>query len=175
MSTLVDIENPEFKDAVKRMVTNIIQELLSQEPPDSQIALMLHSHIRDFSEFRYEVRTNFEKIDNQFKKVDEQFKQVNAQFNKIDNQFKKVDEQFKQVNVQFNKIDNQFKQVDERFNKVEDRLDSIESTMATKKDLERFATKEDLERFATKEDLNAQTLKIIDAVKKIWVTEGAGQ
>ncbi|MEI6415687.1 MAG: hypothetical protein WCP34_15700 [Pseudomonadota bacterium] len=32
----------------------IIQELLSQQPPDSPIALMLHAHIRDFSEFRYD-------------------------------------------------------------------------------------------------------------------------
>ena len=99
---MIDVENPELENIVRRMVMKIIQELLYQQPPDSQIALMLHAHIRDFSEFRCEVRQKFEQVDS--------------------------------------------------------RLDRIENTMATK---------DDLKQFATKDDLNTQTIKIIDAVRKL--------
>jgi hypothetical protein len=164
MSTVVDIEKPEFENVVRQMVTKIIQELLSKESPESQIALMLHAHIRDFSKFRCEIQ-----------------RELSDFRHEVQTKFERIDSELNKINGKFNQVDEQFKQVDERFDQVDKRLDCIENTMATKEDLKQFATKEDLKQFATKEDLkqfatkedlNAQTLKIIDAVRRIWVTEG---
>jgi len=56
------------------------------------------------------------------------------------------------------------------FGSVEKRLKKIESTMATKKDLERFGTKKDLEKFATK-DMLGQVLFVVETIEvrlKSW-------
>ncbi len=49
----------------------------------------------------------------------------------------------------------QLGEVHNRLDDVTQRIDSIESRMATKDDLKGFATKEDLNRFATKDDLHS--------------------
>ncbi|CAK0761379.1 hypothetical protein CCP4SC76_3500003 [Gammaproteobacteria bacterium] len=159
---MIDIEDPALESVVRRMVMKIIQELLSQQPPDSQIALMLHAHIRDFSEFRCEVRQKFEQVDGRLDRIEK-------------NMATKEDLERFATKEDLDTGTAEIKKDLERFATKED-LDT--RTAEIKKDLERFATKEDLdtrtaeikkdlERFATKEDLNNQTIKIIDAVRNL--------
>jgi len=52
-------------------------------------------------------------------------------------------------------------QTQEQFEKIDERFEKIESTMATKADLEGFATKKDLEGFATKDDLEKMETRLV--------------
>jgi|GEM_PF-5277251 len=118
MTTMVNIDGPELESIVERLVTKKLQELLSQQSPETQMALMLQAHLQDFGEFRYEMRLKYKKAEDQL----EQFRY-------------EVRDKFEKVDARFDQVDARFKQVDDRFDRVEARLDRIENTMATKEDL----------------------------------------
>ena len=148
MKITSDIEDLELESFVNHTVINMFNDVLSQQPPANPLALMLQAHIRDFGKFSTDVSHKFEQVDGRLAHIDVRLDRVDVRLDHID--------------VRLDRIDG-------RLDHIDVRLDHIENTMATKKDLERFATKEDLNAHAlqNREDLNAQTVKIIDAVRKL--------
>ncbi|CAK0772603.1 hypothetical protein CCP3SC1_680005 [Gammaproteobacteria bacterium] len=62
---MVHIESSELESVVDCLVIKKLQELLSLQPPESRIALMLHAYLRDFGELHYEIRLKFKKAEDQ--------------------------------------------------------------------------------------------------------------
>jgi len=87
---------------------------------------------RDLKDFRTEVLTQFQKVDDRFAqleaKVDDRFVQLETKF---DQRFEKVDQRFEKVDQQFEKVDQRFEKVDQKLEKINDRFNQTNMLLVT--------------------------------------------
>ena len=123
-STDFDYENPRFIYAVEKVMLKVLKQALEEKPPESQIAVLLYEHIKDFGEFRAEVNARLKALEIRF---DEFSSEVRTRLDQMDSRFNKVDSKFDEVDSRFDKVDS-------RLDKVDSRLDNLEKNMFTKQD-----------------------------------------
>ena len=84
---------------------------------------------RDLKDFRTEVLTQFQKVDDRFAqletKVDDRFAQLEA---KVDDRFVQLETKFDQ---KFEKVDQQFEKVDQKLDKINDRFNQTNMLLVT--------------------------------------------
>ena len=96
-----------FMKAVSKVCYQQIIKILEEKPPETQMAILLHEHIKDVTVFREETIQRFDKVDERFDKVDE----------RLDN------------------LDKRFDNLDKRCGNLEKEVTSIKETMVTKQEL----------------------------------------
>ncbi|MBF0099807.1 MAG: hypothetical protein HQK77_02770 [Desulfobacterales bacterium] len=119
---VTEMNNQQFEAYVKKIVLETVQQIINEAPPKSEIAILLHLHIKDMQDFKQRVEDKLEKLENDIKRI-----QLD-----IDDRFDKVDDRLDKMDVRFNNIETRLDKMDDRFNNVETRLDRIESEMMTK-------------------------------------------